>query len=181
MNKGTSEERMCKEKSPVAQPAGAAVPWELLLFPQKQEPVDWADLAPEIPMIAISLEAVSISPMLSLLRIVVVQSLSRVQPFAIPWTATCQASRSSTMSWSLLKFMSLSWWCHLSLLQSIFPTIGVFSSELSIRTVLCLCLSRKCSKSWGFRHLHHVSWYILSPDPASHLRLSNLCVPSWAS
>ena len=107
MNKGTSEERMCKEKSPVAQPAGAAVPWELLLFPQKQETVDWADLAPEIPMIAISLEAVSISPMLSLLSIVVVESLSRVQLFAIPWAATCQASLSSTMSWNLLRLVSI--------------------------------------------------------------------------
>ena len=36
-----------------------------------------------------------------------VQSLSRVQLFATPWTAACQASLSITNSWSLLKLMSL--------------------------------------------------------------------------
>ena len=36
-----------------------------------------------------------------------IQSLSRVQTFAIPWTAALQASLSSTNSWSLLKFMSI--------------------------------------------------------------------------
>ena len=95
-------------------------------------------------MIAVSLEAVSSSPMLSLLSIVViVQSLSRVQLFAIPWTATCQASLSSTMSWSLLKLMSIEllmtsihFILHRRLLlHSIFPISGVFSNELSIRTV----------------------------------------------
>ena len=35
-----------------------------------------------------------------------VLSLSRIQLFATPWTATCQASLSITNSWSLLKFMS---------------------------------------------------------------------------
>ena len=35
--------------------------------------------------------------------IVVVQSLSCVQLFAIPWDATCQASLSFTISWSSLK------------------------------------------------------------------------------
>ena len=38
--------------------------------------------------------------------VVVVQSLSRVQLFATPWTATHQAALSSTISWSLLKLMS---------------------------------------------------------------------------
>ena len=37
----------------------------------------------------------------------VVQSLSRVRLFATPWTAACQASLSFTISWSLLKFMSI--------------------------------------------------------------------------
>ena len=36
-----------------------------------------------------------------------VQSLSHVQLFATPWTAACQASLSSTNSWSLLKLMSI--------------------------------------------------------------------------
>ena len=38
---------------------------------------------------------------------VVVQSLNRVQLYAAPWTAARQASLSSTLSWSLLKFMSI--------------------------------------------------------------------------
>ena len=38
---------------------------------------------------------------------VVVQLLSHVQLFANPWTAACQASLSITISWSLLKLISL--------------------------------------------------------------------------
>ena len=67
-----------------------------------------------------------------------VQSLSRVQLFAIPWTATCLASLSITNSRSLLKLMSIEsvmpfnrliLCCPLLLLPSIFPSIRVFSSE----------------------------------------------------
>ena len=39
--------------------------------------------------------------------IVVVQSLSHVQLFAAPWTAARQASLSITISWSLLRLMSI--------------------------------------------------------------------------
>ena len=55
-----------------------------------------------------------------------------------PWTAACQASRSITNSWSLLKLMSIESvipsnhliLCHpLLLLPLIFPSIRVFSSE----------------------------------------------------
>ena len=46
-----------------------------------------------------------------------VQSLSRVQHFATPWTAASQASLSITNSQSLL------------LLSSVFPSIRVFSNE----------------------------------------------------
>ena len=41
------------------------------------------------------------------LCIVQFSSLSRVQPFATPWSAVHQASLSLTNSWSLLKFMSI--------------------------------------------------------------------------
>ena len=37
----------------------------------------------------------------------VVQLLSCIQLFATPWAATCQASGFFTISWSLLKFMSI--------------------------------------------------------------------------
>ena len=39
--------------------------------------------------------------------VVVIQSLSHVQLFVTPWTALCQASLSITISWSLLKLMSI--------------------------------------------------------------------------
>ena len=35
------------------------------------------------------------------------QPLSHIQLFVTPWTAACQASLSFTISWSLLKFMSI--------------------------------------------------------------------------
>ena len=43
----------------------------------------------------------------TLLCIAVVQSLSRVQLFETPWTVACQAPLSSTITRSLLKFMSI--------------------------------------------------------------------------
>ena len=71
-----------------------------------------------------------------------VQLLSRVQHFAIPCTAACQASLSITNSRSLLKLMSIESvmpsnhliLCHpLLLLPSIFPSIRVFSNESVLR------------------------------------------------
>ena len=69
---------------------------------------------------------------------VVVQLLSCVQHFATPWSAACQASMSFTITWSLLKLMSIELvmpsnhlilCCPLLLLPSIFPSIRVFSNE----------------------------------------------------
>ena len=71
----------------------------------------------------------------------VVQSLSRVQLFATPWTAAPQAPLSFTMSQSLLKLMSIESvmpssrliLCRpLLLLFSVFPSIKVFSSESAL-------------------------------------------------
>ena len=69
-----------------------------------------------------------------------VQSLSRVQLFATPWTAARQDSLSITISQSLLKLMSFESvmpsnhliLCHPLLPPSIFPSIRVFSSELAL-------------------------------------------------
>ena len=41
------------------------------------------------------------------LKLLVVQLLSRVLLFATPWTAALQAPPSSTVSWSLCRFMSI--------------------------------------------------------------------------
>ena len=80
-----------------------------------------------------------------------VQSVSRVQLFATPWTVARQASLSITNSWSLPKLMCIELVmpfnhlipCHpLLLLHSIFPSIRVFSSE----SVLCI----RWPKYWSF-------------------------------
>ena len=72
----------------------------------------------------------------------IVQLLSRVQFFATPWAAACQAPLSSTVSRSLLKFMSTESvmlsnhliLCHpVLLLPSILPSIRVFSNESALR------------------------------------------------
>ena len=71
-----------------------------------------------------------------------VQSLSRVQLFATPWIAACQASLPITNSWSSLRFMptdSVMPSSHLILgrplllLLPIPPSIRVFSSESILR------------------------------------------------
>ena len=73
------------------------------------------------------------------------------QLFVTPWTAACQASLSSIISWSLLKFMSIKSvmlsnhliFCHpLLFLPSVFHSIRVFSSESS------LCI--RWPKYWSF-------------------------------
>ena len=66
---------------------------------------------------------------------------SHVWLFATPWTAACQAFLSLSISYSLLKFMTIEsvmpsnhlilCYCLL-LLPSIFPSIRVFSNELSL-------------------------------------------------
>ena len=74
-----------------------------------------------------------------------------VRLLASPWTAASQASVSLTVSWSLLKFMSIELvmpcnhliLCHpLLLLPSIFPSIRVFSNESALHI--------RWPKYWGF-------------------------------
>ena len=75
------------------------------------------------------------------MTVVVVQSLSHVQLFLTPWTAAHQASLSFTVSWSLLKHMSIGSvilsnhvisCCPLLFLPSIFASLRVFSSESAL-------------------------------------------------
>ena len=72
---------------------------------------------------------------------VVIQLLGCVWLFVTPWTAALQASLTFTISWSLLKLMSIELMmpsnhlilCHLLLLlPSIFPSLRIFSSELAL-------------------------------------------------
>ena len=76
--------------------------------------------------------------------VAVVQSLSRVRLFTTPWTATYQAPLSFTISWSLLKLMSIELvmssnhlilCCPLLLLPSVFPSTRVFTIESVLCTV----------------------------------------------
>ena len=98
--------------------------------------------------------------------IVVVQSLSHIQLFVTPRTATCQACLSFTISHSLLKFMSIESvmlsnhliFCHtLLLLLSILPSIRVFSNELALHI--------RWPKDWSFSFSispsHIQSWFPL--------------------
>ena len=71
----------------------------------------------------------------------IVQSLSHIQLFAILWTTAHQTSLFFTISWSLLKFMSIEsvrpsnhliLYRPLFLLPSVFPSIRVFSSESTL-------------------------------------------------
>ena len=73
--------------------------------------------------------------------IVVFQLLSHVRLFATAWTAARQPFLSFTISWSLLKLMSivsvmlsdhLILCCLLLLLPAVFPSIRVFSNELAL-------------------------------------------------
>ena len=71
----------------------------------------------------------------------VVQSLSHVRLFVTSWTGAHKAPLSPTISWSLLKLMSIESvmpsnhfiHCHLLLLPSVFPSISIFSNESALR------------------------------------------------
>ena len=80
-----------------------------------------------------------------------VQLLSHVQLFVTPWTTACQAFLSITNSWSSPKPMSIELvvpsnhliLCHpILLLPSVFPSIGVFSNESTLRV--------RWPKYWSF-------------------------------
>ena len=82
---------------------------------------------------------------------VVLQSFSRIQLFATPWTAARQSFLSFTISWSLLKLKStesvmpsnhLVLCRPLVLLPSMFPSITVFPNESVLRI--------RWPKDWSF-------------------------------
>ena len=88
----------------------------------------------------------------------VVQSLSHVQLFTRPWTATCQSSLPFSISQSSFNFMSTEWvmqsshliLCHcLLLLPSIFPSLRVFSKESALHI--------RWQKYWSFSFSNHPS------------------------
>ena len=72
-----------------------------------------------------------------------VQSFSRAQLFATPWTAACQASLSFAISWSLLRFMSI---------KLVMP---------SNHLILCCALS-SCLQSFSASGSFLMSWLFTS-------------------
>ena len=104
--------------------------------------------------------------------VTVVQSLSCLQLFKTPWTAACQAPLSSTISQSLLKFMSTEpvmpsnrlILCHpLLLLPSVFPSIRVFSSEspFCIRWPKYWSFSNSSSNGYSGLISFRIDWFDL--------------------
>ena len=106
------------------------------------------------------------------LVVVVVQSLSHVQLFATPWTATRQVPLSFTISWSLLKLMStelmissnhlILYSCPLfsnSLKCCFFPLVSLYKNGLDLEHTFSLELSFSFEifpqHTWGSEFL----WY----------------------
>ena len=96
--------------------------------------------------------------------VVVIQLLSRVWLFMTPWTATCQASLSFTISWSLLKLMStesmmpsnhLILCCPLILLVLIFFSLWVF-----LELAFCIRWPKYWSFSFNVSHFNEHSGLI---------------------
>ena len=88
---------------------------------------------------------------IAIVEFVAVQPFSHVRLSAIPWAAACQASLSFTISWSLLKLMSIDSLTpsnHLILCRplllppSIFPSIRIFSHESALHI--------RWPESWSF-------------------------------
>ena len=101
-----------------------------------------------------------------------VQSLSHVQLFTTPWITTCQASLSFTVSWNLLKFMSIEsvilsnhliLCCPRLLLHFVFPNIRVFSNEsaLHIRWPKCWSFSISPSNEYSELISFRIGWFDL--------------------
>ena len=103
---------------------------------------DWLSTAQHMAALGNFFLVMRVGVTSALVTSLVVQSLSHVQLFVTPWTAAHQTSLSFTVSWSLLKLMSIASvmpsnhlvLCHpLLFLSSIFPSIRVFSNGSALR------------------------------------------------
>ena len=102
--------------------------------------------------------------------IMVVQPLSCVWLFVTPWTEALQASLSFTISWSLLKLMSIESvmpshhliLCHpLLLLTSTFPSIRVFSNEMALHIRWSFSFSISLSSEYSGSIFFRLDWFDL--------------------
>ena len=127
----------------------------------------------------------------------VVQSSSSVWLFANPWTAACQAPLSYTISWSLLKFISIEsvmlsnhliLCCPLLLLPPIFPSIKAFSNEWALHIrwpkyrsfSLSTSSSNAYSRSISFRFdwFDHLALQGTLKESAPASQFKNICSPA---
>ena len=105
-------------------------------------------------------------------------SVSKLCPTVCnPWTAACQVPLSSTISWSLLKLMSVESLklsnrlilCHsLLLLPAIFPNIRVFSNEQTLHTRWTEYWSFSNSPSKEYSGLKQIASSNFSTEAFSH-------------
>ena len=128
--------------------------------------------------------------------LVVVQLLSHVRLFETLWTTACQASLSFTISWSLLKLMFVESamlsnnfiLCHPLLLPLAFPSIRVFSNELTLCIRLYMSKSKNtiAERSLISQHLsnfHHMLFWLFFLWEETALRfslLNHLCGSQYA-
>ena len=102
------------------------------------------------------------------------RSVVSIQLFATLWTAASQASMSFTISWSLLKLLSIELvmlpncliLCRPLLLLSIFPSINVFSKESALCVGWPKYWSFSISSSSEYSELisFKVDWFDLLAD-----------------
>ena len=102
--------------------------------------------------------------------IFVIQLLSRVWLFATSWTATCQASPSSTISRSLLKFMSIDLvlssnhlilCCPFSCSLQSFPASGSFPKSQNIPGPHAILFFTASDFTVTTRHIHNWLLFLL--------------------
>ena len=94
--------------------------------------------------------------------LIVVQLLSHVGLFAALRTAACQVSLSFTISWSLLKFISIESVLlsnHLILCLSLLLLLSIFASIRVFSNILALCI--RWPKYWSFSYSISPSMNIL--------------------
>ena len=111
----------------------------------------------------------------------VVPSLSRVRLFATPWAAARSALPSFTVSWSLLKFMSIELemlYNHLIFFLPLFLLPSVFSSEsdLLINTQIGSRKWRPGAKETGCRWRVEGEQWVGLQGPGCSPLLTLLCV-----
>ena len=81
--------------------------------------------------------------------VVVVQSFSRVRLTVTPWTAACQASLSFTISWNLLKLMSIEFVMPSNHLSFCHPLLFQVAAPASASEVGVVCVLAQINTAFG--------------------------------